>query len=107
MPPPPPNGATPGVPWGRDLQGREIRDHPDGTTVLVLGILGVVVCGVLAPIAWVKGRRAQREIDAHPGVLWTNASAVTAGRICGIVGTALACLWAAVVAVLVVAALVG
>jgi len=65
------------------------REHPSGTTVLVLGILGLVVCGLLAPIAWVKGNTAKREMDAQPGVEWTNRGNITAGRICGMIGTAL------------------
>lgn len=67
----------------------DVREHPDGTTVLVLGILGLVVCGLLAPVAWAKGNSAKREIDAQPHVMWTNQGAVNAGRICGIIGTVL------------------
>lgn len=66
-----------------------MREHPDGTTVLVLGILGLVVCGLLAPVAWIKGNSAKREMDAQPQVTWTNQGAVTAGRICGIIGSVL------------------
>lgn len=64
-----------------------MRDHPSGTTVLVLGILGLVVCGLLAPIAWIKGNSAKREMDAQPHINWTNRGSVTAGRILGIIGT--------------------
>lgn len=63
------------------------REHPAGTTVLVLGILGLIVCGVLAPIAWIKGNSAKREMDAQPDVTWTNRGSVTAGRILGMIGT--------------------
>jgi hypothetical protein len=89
MPPPPP--PPPGQPGGQPgyPQASNVREHPDGTTVLVLGILGLVVCAVLAPIAWVKGNAAKREIDAQPHVNWTNAGAVSAGRICGIIGSVL------------------
>ena len=66
-----------------------IRDHPSGTTVLVLGILGLVVCGLLAPVAWIKGNSAKREMDAQPNINWTNRGSVTAGRILGMIGTAL------------------
>src|SRR4051794_37683489 len=44
-------------------------DHPKATTSLVLGILGIVVCGVLAPFAWQSGKRAVAEIDASNGQL--------------------------------------
>lgn len=62
-------------------------NHPRGTTVLVLGIVGLACCGFLAPVAWILGQQALREIDATPGV-YANRGIVNAGRICGIVGTA-------------------
>jgi hypothetical protein len=62
------------------------REHPDGTTILVLGILSLVACGLLGPFAWVKGNRALAEIDRNPAA-YTNRSTVQAGRICGIVAT--------------------
>lgn len=66
-----------------------MREHPDGTTVLVLGILGIVACGLLAPIAWIKGSSARRDMAAQPHVTWSNQSSVTAGWVCGIIGTIL------------------
>ena len=66
-----------------------LREHPDGTTVLVLGILSLVVCGLLGPVAWVKGRDALAYMDENPGMQWTNRGQINAGRICGIVATAL------------------
>ena len=63
-------------------------NHPQATTALVLGILGLVVCGVLAPFAWSTGAKAVREIDASGGQ-WGGRSEANAGRICGIVGTVL------------------
>jgi hypothetical protein len=69
--------------------GQPGREHPNGTTVLVLGILSLVVCGALGPFAWSMGTKALREIEANPGVPWSNRGNVTAGRICGIVGTVL------------------
>jgi hypothetical protein len=84
MPPPPPPGPSPysyAQPAG--------ADHPNGTTILVLGILSLVVCGLLGPVAWVMGNNAIREMDSQPGVLFRNRGNVTAGRICGIIGTVL------------------
>ena len=115
-PPPPPQGPTgpqgygapgpypPGYgaqPYG--AQG-QMREHPDGTTVLVLGILGLVVCGLLAPFAWVKGNKAKREMASQPNVYWSNQGSVTAGRICGIIGTVLILVGVAVFALFIVAA---
>jgi len=60
-------------------------DHPQATTALVLGIVGVVVCQVLAPFAFVMGRKAVREIDASGGTLGGRGNA-QAGYVLGIVG---------------------
>lgn len=112
QPPPPPYGA-PGYgyvpPYGAPGYGYGpqpiAREHPSGTTVLVLGILGLVlgfaccIGFVLSPIAWAKGHSARREIAASPGVNWSNQGAVTAGWVCGIIGTVIMAL--AVVLVLV------
>ncbi len=94
-PPPPPYGADPQQPatppYGAPqypAYGPTAPDHPQATTILVLGILGIVVCGVLAPFAWVMGNRALAEIDASHGRMGGRGS-VQAGRICGIVGTVL------------------
>ena len=65
------------------------REHPDGTTILVLGILGLVVCSILGPFAWSKGNRALAEIDRDPSVTWSNRGQVRAGQICGIISTCL------------------
>ncbi len=63
-------------------------NHPQAITVLVLGILGLVVCGILGPFAWVMGNRAVREIDASRGALGGRTEA-NVGRILGIVATVL------------------
>jgi hypothetical protein len=63
-------------------------DHPRATTAMVLGILGVVLCQVLAPFAWVIGKQAMSEIDAAHGRLGGRGAA-QAGYILGIVGTVL------------------
>ena len=73
-----------------------VREHPKGTTVLVLGILGLVLCGILGPIAWSKGNAAKREMDMYPHVVWTNRGEVTAGRICGMVSTIILCVQIAI-----------
>jgi hypothetical protein len=58
-------------------------DHPQATTILVLGILGFF-CGVLGPFAWVLGRRALTEIDASGGTIGGRSN-VQVGYILGIV----------------------
>jgi uncharacterized membrane protein YjgN (DUF898 family) len=64
------------------------RDHPQTTTVLVLGILALVLCQVLGPFAWVMGNKALREIDASQGQLGGRET-VNVGRILGMVATGL------------------
>jgi uncharacterized membrane protein YjgN (DUF898 family) len=63
-------------------------DHPKATTALVLGILGIVICGLVAPFAWKVGRDTVREIDASQGRLGGRGSA-QAGYVLGVVGTVL------------------
>lgn len=63
-------------------------DHPQATLSLVLGILGVVACGVVAPFAWVVGRRTLREIDASQGRVGGRTTAQV-GYVLGVVGTVL------------------
>lgn len=90
-PPPwgPPPGGPYGGPYGPGAYGAYYAPgHPQGTTVMVIGILGLVVCQLLGPVAWIMGNNAIAEIDANP-MAYSNRSAVQAGRICGIVSTAI------------------
>jgi hypothetical protein len=64
------------------------RDHPQATTVLILGIVSVAACGLVGPFAWVMGNRVVREIDASNGG-WGGRSNAQVGRILGIVETCL------------------
>lgn len=104
-PPPPGFPQTPSVGYGQQGIGFA-REHPDGTTVLILGILSLVVCQVLGPFAWIKGNSALREIDANPG-MYTNRGTVSAGRICGIVASALMILSVVIVVIAILIAVAG
>jgi hypothetical protein len=91
QPPPgqPPYGSYPpnqygGPPYG----GFAPPDHQQALMVLILGILGFAVCLGISPFAWVMGNRVVAEIDASNGQLGGRSMA-NAGRICGIVGTAI------------------
>jgi len=77
------------------------RDHPQGTTVLVLGIVSWVICGLCAPFAWVMGNNALREIDRNPAA-YSNRGAVQAGRILGMIYTILMLLGLAFIVVIIV-----
>lgn len=63
-------------------------NHPQAITVLVLGILGLVVCGILGPFAWIMGNRVVREIDASRGAVGGRTEA-NVGRILGIIASVL------------------
>jgi uncharacterized membrane protein YjgN (DUF898 family) len=63
-------------------------NHPQAVTVLVLGILGLVICGILAPFAWIMGNRVVGEIDAS-GRTIGGRDLANIGRILGIIGTVL------------------
>ena len=58
------------------------------STVLVLGILSLVLCHVLGPIAWAMGTEELRRIDSGRTPDLARSS-VVAGRVCGIIGTAM------------------
>jgi uncharacterized membrane protein YjgN (DUF898 family) len=57
-------------------------------TVLILGILGLVLCQILGPFAWMMGNRVVGEIDAAGGA-YAGRDQANIGRILGIVATAL------------------
>jgi hypothetical protein len=87
-PAPPPPGGYPPNPYGGTPYGGYAQEHPQATTVLILGILGLVLCQLISPFAWVMGNRVVGEIDASQGQLGGRGAA-NAGRICGMVGTIL------------------
>ena len=76
----------PSSPGGYGGQGAQ--DHPRATLSLILGIVGLVCCSIAAPFAWVIGSRAVREIDESGG-RYTGRGQAQAGKILGIIGTAL------------------
>ncbi|MDQ3486063.1 MAG: DUF4190 domain-containing protein [Actinomycetota bacterium] len=82
--PPPPSGQGPygSVPY------QSSQDHPQAIMVLVLGLIGLVACQILGPVAWVMGNSVVREIDASGGTV-RGRDAANIGRICGIIATAL------------------
>lgn len=90
----PPYQQSPGYPQSPQQPAVQYApDHPRAVTSLVLGILGIVLCGVLAPFAWVIGSRTLNEIDASNGRVGGRGAA-QAGYILGIVGTVLLVIYA-------------
>lgn len=86
--PQPPTGPYP--PYGTPMPGAGPRpaDHPQAVVVLVLGIVGLTVFQVCAPIAWYLGSKAKREIETSDGAVG-GLNLVNLGRILGMVGTAI------------------
>ena len=83
------------------------QDHPQTTTILILGICGLVLCQVLGPFAWSMGNKALREIDASHGQIG-GRDTINVGRILGIIATVLLGLGLlAFVAFLVLAVVIG
>jgi hypothetical protein len=59
-----------------------------GTLILVLGILGLLICGFLGIPAWIMGNTDLKEMDA--GTMDSAGRGNTnAGRICGMIATIL------------------
>lgn len=65
--------------------------HPQATTALVLGILGLALCPFVGIAAFVLGGRARRDIDATPGQ-WGGRGIATAGWVLGILSIVYAAL---------------
>ena len=66
-------------------------EHPQGTTILVLGILGFFV-GITGLIAWIMGAKAEKEMAAS-GIVYSNANNIKIGKILGMVTTILSALY--------------
>lgn len=74
------------------FSGRRPQTASGAVASLVLGVLGIVLCPLCAPIAWSLGRTAEREVDASGGSL-DGRGLATAGKITGIIGTVLLVLY--------------
>ncbi|HEU0034360.1 MAG TPA: DUF4190 domain-containing protein [Kofleriaceae bacterium] len=59
-----------------------------GGTVLTLGILSLVVCSVMGPIAWAMGNEELRRIESGQ-TSPDGRGSVVAGRVCGIISSVL------------------
>ena len=67
--------------------GRRLEPHR-GTLILVLGILGIVVCGICGIFAWVMGNEDMKKI--RDGRMDPEGESMTqAGRIMGIIACVL------------------
>lgn len=97
---PPPYGPPPGgPPFG---QGPS-ENAPNAVLSLVLGIVGILLCTIAAPFAWVLGKRAEEAVAANPG-RYSGKDMATAGKVLGIIGTGLLALGIVVAIIFVIAA---
>ena len=70
-----------------------------GTTVLVLGILGLVGCIPLGIAAWVMGNNDLREMLA--GRMDRSGEGTTkVGKLCGMISVILTCCWVVLILIL-------
>lgn len=76
------------------------------TTVLVLGILGLVTSGVLGPFAWSMGNKELAAIDSGRRAP-ENRGTANAGRILGIIGSILLIIGVVAITVLFVLMAIG
>lgn len=99
QPPPPPYGY-------QQFGGGSMMpaNHPQGTTILVLGILSLAVCSILGPFAWSMGNKAIREIDADSTTTYSNRGQIVAGRICGMIATIMLAIGVVIAVIAIIAA---
>jgi len=73
---------------GYQLQHRQYQYAPRGGTILTLGILSLVLCSIMGPIAWAMGNEELRRIES--GMTGPEGrSSVVAGKVCGIIASSL------------------
>lgn len=111
----PPGGGQPpfgspspyGPPPGGGPFGQAPRENaPNAVLSLVLGIVGIILCSIAAPFAWVLGKRAEEAVAANPG-RYSGKEMATAGKILGIIGTALIAVGIIVVIIIVIVGVAG
>jgi hypothetical protein len=76
------------MPYGQQPYGAPPQEHPQGTLILIFGIIGIFVT-IFAPIAWYLGNKAKKEIQAS-GIQYTNEQNISVGRMLGKIFTIIA-----------------
>lgn len=105
--PPPPQYPPPGYGYPYPQLAPPPPKHGQATPAMVLGIIslaGLFMCVVpviLAPVAWILGAKAVKEIDASPAA-YSGRGEASAGKIMGIIGTVLLALALAGITILIV-----
>jgi uncharacterized membrane protein YjgN (DUF898 family) len=83
----PADGSPPGYGYGYGYN--QNPSSSDDTIILVIGILGLVFCQILAPVAWYMGKKRLNETRQMG---YPESGMAKAGYILGIVGTAMVAL---------------
>lgn len=78
------------------------REDGGATASMILGILGLLLCGLLSPIALFMGISARRRIQESGGYLGGDGQA-TAGIVMGAIGTAIIALGVLIVVFAIIA----
>ena len=76
------------MPYGQQPYGAPPQEHPQGTLILIFGILGIFIT-IFAPIAWYLGNKAKEDIQTS-GVQYSNEQNISIGRMLGKVFTIIA-----------------
>jgi hypothetical protein len=84
---PAPYGQQSPMPYGQPY-GTPPQEHPQGTLILIFGILGIFVT-IFAPIAWYLGNKAKQEVQAS-GIQYSNEQNISIGRMLGKIFTIIA-----------------
>lgn len=80
-----PYGQQSPVPYGQQPYGAPPQEHPQGTLILVFGILGIFIA-IFAPIAWYLGNKAKQDVQTS-GIQYSNVQNISIGRMLGKVFT--------------------
>ena len=76
------------MPYGQQPYGAPPQEHPQGTLILIFGILGIFIT-IFAPIAWYLGNKARKDIQTS-GIQYSNEQNISIGRMLGKVFTIIA-----------------
>lgn len=92
---------TPGYGSGGYTPPPASSSGPSGTVLIIMGVAGILCCGILAPITWVLSNNAMTALDSGQGNESERGN-INAARILGIIGSVLLVLqviWALTVGV--------
>jgi hypothetical protein len=85
---PAPYGQQSPMPYGQQPYGAPPQEHPQGTLILIFGILGIFIT-IFAPIAWYLGNKAKKDIQTS-GIQYSNEQNISIGRMLGKIFTIIA-----------------